>query len=493
MMDYTAMERKIEPVKKLLQVKQPQLALDRLLFLLNQRIFLPEEMWQVYQCLGDCYIDLMDIDKAQQSYWVALNHFEGMPLRQQQFIYSKYLFLLHYLPDVSRKFIRDQHFAYQQLCMQGGRMKQIARNVHGKIRVGYLAVEFIENVVSFFSIQLLTAYDASEFEVYVYSILPNEDILTDDLRKHVTVWRSFPVGTMVHQIASDIAQDEVDILFDLSVHTNGGMTLPVMAMHPALIQIAGIGYMSTSGLQAIDYFLTDIYLDPPGQHDEDFSEQLIRLPHSHLCYTPPERALQCRKKWELHQPIVFGSFNNFAKITDSMLLVWKEILSRVPGAKLLLKNASLYNWNQRKMAVRLRNLGFKQENVEIEGPTADYLDRYMDVDIILDTYPYTGGGSTCDALFRGVPVITKYGDRHGTRFSYSLLANIGIPELASETDGEYIAKAVALANDPVLLECLHEQIGETMKTTIMNSRQYVREVEAAYKKIWDDWLKEENR
>ena len=167
-----------------------------------------------------------------------------------------------------------------------------------------------------------------------------------------------------------------------------------------------------------------------------------------------------------------------------MLLVWKKILNQVPGSKLLLKNGSLRSWNHRKIVDRLRDLGFKKEQVEIESATADYLDRYMDVDILLDTYPYVGGGTTCDALLRGVPIITKYGERHGTRFGYSLLANVGLSELAARTDEEYVQKAVALANDPSLLVKLHETIATRMKNSpIMNASQYVRSVETAYRMI----------
>lgn len=481
--DYIAMDKKLEPVTKLLLAKQPQLALDRLMYLVNKGTFLPGEMWRVYQRMGDCYADLMDMDKSQQAYWAALNHAEGMPLRNQRFIYSNYLFVLHYLPEASREFLREQNFCYEQLFSRDKKYQPV-RYSHEKIRVGYLAPQFTYNVVSFFSIQLLTGFDRSRFEVYVYSILPGDDRLTEEMKKHVTVWHSFPAGTVSAEVAKRIHQDEVDILFDLTVHTAGGMTLPIMNLHPATVQIAGIGYMSTSGLKSIDYFLTDIYLDPPGQHDEDFSEKLLRLPHSHFCYTPPEKILYCTKTWHLHQSICFGCFNNFKKLTDQMLLVWKKILDQVPGSKLLLKNGSLRSWNHRKIVDRLRDLGFKKEQVEIESATADYLDRYMDVDILLDTYPYVGGGTTCDALLRGVPIITKYGERHGTRFGYSLLANVGLSELAARTDEEYVQKAVALANDPSLLVKLHETIAARMKNSpIMNASQYVRSVETAYRMI----------
>lgn len=480
--DYMTMDKKMEPVTKLLLAKQPQLALDRLLFMMNRNLFTLEEMWRVYQRLGDCYFDLMDMEKAQQAYWAALNQTQGLPIQKQRYIYSNYLFLLHYLPDKTKEFLHERNFGYQKLFVEDG-YPPIKYN-HNKIRVGYIAPNFVKNVVSFFSVQLLSGYDRERFEVYIYSILPDEDVLTEELRKHVTVWRTFPQGTLSTQIAEIIHQDEIDILFDLTVHTDGGLTLPIMSTHPASVQVAGIGYMSTSGLKSIDYFLTDVYLDPPEQHDEDFSEKLLRLPHSHLCYTPPERALYCKKAWQLHQPIVFGSFNNFAKITDAMLVVWKKILDQVSGSKLLLKNGSMRSWNQRQIMDRLRNLGFKMEQVKIEGSTADYLDRYMDIDIILDTYPYTGGSTTCDALFRGVPVISKYGESHGTRFGYSLLANLGMEELAVTSDDEYIAKAVSLANDKERLKQLHSKIHREMrKSPLMDAAGYVREVERVYKNI----------
>ena len=194
------------------------------------------------------------------------------------------------------------------------------------------------------------------------------------------------------------------------------------------------------------------------QHDEDFAEQLVRLPHSHFCYTPPEHFLWREKFWHPHKEILFGSFNNFAKLNEDILLLWKRILERVPGSRLLLKNSNYRTWTLRRIKDRVRHLGFPMDRVMFEGVTGDYFDRYADVDILLDTYPYTGGGTTCDALICGVPVITKYGSRHGTRFSYSLLANLGLEGLAAASDEEYVEKAVALAKDPELLAVLHEKI-----------------------------------
>ena len=491
--DYAAMDAKLEPVMQLLAAHQPQLALDRLLFLQRQQIFRPHEMWRFYERLALCYFHLLDMDKAQQSYWLAINHTEGLPYRKQCELYSNYLFVLHYVPGVSTSFMTQQHLAYNQLCAQEEQFRHRASaRHHAKIRVGYIAPFFIKNVVSFFSVQLMTRYDRNCFEVYLYSLWPQEDILTEELKNSVAGWASFTPDVDYRKVTQRIYDDEIDILFDLTVHTEGGRTLQVMRYKPAPVQVAGIGYMSTSGVQAIDYFLTDVYLDPPGEHEEQFAEKLLRLPHSHFCYTPPERFLQCRKTYQLHTPVVYGSFNNFAKITDDMLLLWKEILTRVPDAQLLLKHSNTRTWVIRRVTDRARRLGLPMERITIEGSTADYLDRYMDVDIILDTYPYVGGGTTCDALLRGMPVITRYSERHGTRFGYSLLANIGFEELAAASDEEYVAKAVSLARSPELLPALHAQIEQRMRESpIMDAAGYVRDVEAAYQQIWQTWLKGE--
>ena len=141
------------------------------------------------------------------------------------------------------------------------------------------------------------------------------------------------------------------------------------------------------------------------------------------------------------------------------------------------------------MKQRLNSLGFRREQLDIRPGTADYLDEYMDMDIALDTYPYPGGGTTCEALYMGLPVVTRYGQRHGSRFGYSLLMNMGLGELTASSDEEYIRIASALASDSELLAGLHASIRTLMqRSPLMDGRGYVREVETAYEKIWKDWL-----
>ncbi|MCR5439578.1 MAG: UDP-N-acetylglucosamine-peptide N-acetylglucosaminyltransferase [Selenomonas sp.] len=487
-MDYIAMDEKLEPVTQLLLARKPQMALERLQFMIHQGIFFPEEMWRVYQRLGDCYFAMLDVEKTREALWECLMHPTGMPLRKQQEIYSNYLFVSHYSSKITDEEMRKKHFLYNQLLQRNVLFTHRKRK-HEKLRIGYLAPMHCKNVVSFFSVHLMTMYDRSRFEVYCYSLHEEKDEITTQLKEQVDGWHVFPTEQKKREMAEKIFQDEIDILVDLGVHTSGGRTLQIMGYRPAPVQMAGIGYMSTSGMHAVDYFLTDCYCDPTGKNDGDFTEKLIRLPQSHFCYMPPERILQCKGVYQLHDPIWFGSFNNIAKITEPMLRNWMKILQRVPKAKLLIKNASKNVWNIKALRRKMRRLGFPEERYVLEESSADYLDRYLDVDIILDTYPYTGGASTCDALLRGLPVISRYGKRHGTRFSYSLLANVGLDDLAAANDEEYVEKAVALANNKERIKAIHENLPRIMmKSPIMDVKGYVRQIETVYEQVWQKWM-----
>ena len=172
-----------------------------------------------------------------------------------------------------------------------------------------------------------------------------------------------------------------------------------------------------------------------------------------------------------------------------MLRLWHTLLMRVPDSKLVLKA-----WKPKNLRKRALSLGYRPDQIEVRPMTLDYIHEYMDMDIALDTFPYTGGGTTCEALYMGTPVITLAGTRHGTRFGLSLLENVGLGELAAQTPAEYIEKAAALASDRELLTALHRNLRPMMQQSpVMDGRGYVREVEAMYEKIWKEWLDGQNR
>lgn len=445
-----------------------------------------EKRWAFYEAKGMCQIGIDKIREGVENLRNALFSPEGMPLLSQRRIASNYFINLHYIDGISDKDMFDAHTLYNQMFLKNiafPHKKQEKR----KLRIGYLSPNLMTHIVLNFAIQLFSAYDRERFEVYLYQTGGRHDEVSDWLMKMTDGWCELS-GLNAHEAAKKIYDDDIDILFDLAGHTEGGATLQICAYKPAPVQLCGIGWFDTTGLSAIDYFLSDNYCDPP-ENDELFTEKLIRLPHSHFCYTPPETVLTCKAEYHVHSPIVFGSFNNFDKITDEMLRTWKRLLQIVPGSKLLLKNVYHAIDRVERMKKRLLNMGFEKEQIDIRPGTASYLDEYMDMDIALDTYPYPGGGTTCEALYMGVPVVTRYGHRHGSRFGYSLLKNMGLGELTASSDEEYIRIAAALAGDRELLEGLHSSLRTMMqKSPLMDARGYVRDVEAAYEKIWKDWL-----
>lgn len=402
---------------------------------------------------------------------------------------SEALSLMHALPDVTDQALFEVHRLYGSLFTHIPQYKhnREKHRQHKKIRIGYLSLDFYEHIVTNFAIQLYSAYDREHFEVHLYHLGRTNNEVTAWLQELADGWH-YLHGKSDSEVAAQIYADEIDILFDLSGHTRQGKTLQVMAYKPAPVQLSGIGYFDTTGLAAVDYYLTDKYCDPPG-NEQFFTEKLLRLPKSHFCFTPSEDVLKCKKTWHLHEPRIFGSFSNFIKLNDNILQVWLQIIRSVPGSKLLLKNVRPDPAEIDKMSVRMLALGYRQEEFELHPGTKYYLDEYNDMDIALDPYPYPGGGTTCEAIYMGVPVVTRYGTRHGSRFGYSLLCNMGLEELTAATEEDYVKIAVNLAESPELLEDLHANLRQIMQaSSVMDRAGYVAEVQAAYQDIYQAWL-----
>ena len=322
-------------------------------------------------------------------------------------------------------------------------------------------------------------FDDNLFTVYCYSNVKEPDEVTELFRKVVKNWRDI-YDLTDEQAAKLIRDDEIDILFDLDGHTENNR-LRVAAYRPATVQISGVGYMNSTGLDCFDYFLSDVYCAGDSSW---FTEKLLVLPHSHICYESPIKLEPAayppcfRNKF-----VTFGSFNQFAKVTDSMLTAWKKILDAVPNSRLLLKHKIFSSDDGRQfVSKRLKNFGFDLVRVEMRGFSEHHhLIEYGDVDIALDTFPYTGGVTTCEALYMGVPVVSLYGDKHGTRLGLSILNNVGLYELAVDSYDDYVKRAVALANDWELLAILRKNLRTMMKKSpLMDSANYIRETEQAF-------------
>ena len=360
---------------------------------------------------------------------------------------------------------------------------------HERIRIGYLSGDFRHHVMFYFYYQLMAGHDASRFELYAYYTDRTYDGFTELVKKAVDVWHEVPL-TEPEQTAKQIYADEIDILIDLGGHSSGS-GLPALAWKPAPVQISGLGYMDTTGLDTVDYLITDACCDPRNQ-TLYITEKPLYL-SSMFCYTgrsdlPASQGAHCRCKGY----ITFGVFNRYQKITDETLQLWLNIQRQVRDCRLLLKSEAFKDDGIGDMAYqRMKHLGFDMERVILEPSSDDYMQRYLDVDIALDTFPYVGGGTTCDALYMGVPVISLYGEGRASRFGLSVLTAVGMAELAVPDGTSYVQRALALAADPDLLDGLHKNLRSMMlDSRLMDTRQYVQEMENAYEEIWQEYQEE---
>ena len=222
--------------------------------------------------------------------------------------------------------------------------------------------------------------------------------------------------------------------------------MPILAYKPAPVQVSGIGYFDTTGLESVDYFLADKIIDPP-ENDKYFTEKLLRLPQSHFCYMWHDNPRSLGEAPHIRNGyITFGSLNNFTKVNKHVLGAWKRILDRVPGSRLHLRAGIFDNEDSAKIAKdMISDVGIDLARVTCLPRSSEYLNDYANIDIALDTFPYPGGGTTCDALYMGVPVITLAGERHNARFGLSLLHNVGLDECCAYTEDEYVERAVQLS------------------------------------------------
>lgn len=359
-------------------------------------------------------------------------------------------------------------------------------NTKNKIRIGYISEDFRIHSVGYFIEPIIENHNKDNFEIYCYSDVACPDETTNRIKSFSSKWRSIynKNDAAVYEI---IKNDNIDILVDLAGHS-GNNRLSLFAMKPAPVQVSFLGYPNTTGMSCIDYRFTDILADPVGQ-DQYFTEKLLRLDKSFLCYKPPQTIPAI-----LNSPCIknnyvsFGSFNNISKITDDVIKVWANILLKVPHSRLIIKSKAfndkiiLDSYKSRFIlaGVEIGSLNFKGHSMSLY----EHLNEYNAVDIALDTFPYNGTTTTCEALLMGVPVISLVGDRHAGRVGYSILKNCSFENMIALNCDEYVSSAMALSKNYVLLnEFRHEVRKRFVLSLICSSDKYLKSLEKIYNKI----------
>jgi predicted O-linked N-acetylglucosamine transferase (SPINDLY family) len=307
------------------------------------------------------------------------------------------------------------------------------------------------------------------------------------MRGQFNHWRVI-AGKSDAEAAQMVRDDEIDILIDLAGHTNRNR-LPMFGLRPAPVQASWLGYWGTTGMATMDYVVLDAVSAPPGA-EAWFREAIIRLPHGRFCYRAPDYGVEPKGLPSAARGYVtFGSFNNIAKITKEVLGLWGEILRAVPGSRMVLKWKSLCEASTRQRLLdAFASEGVAPERIDLR-PAATYaqmLAEYNDdIDIALDTFPFGGGTTSCEALWMGVPVITLPGVILPSRQTLGFLTQMDMTELAANSPEDYVARAVALANDRDRLANLRRSLRPAFEASpICDGPKFTRTLEDAYRQMW---------
>lgn len=357
-----------------------------------------------------------------------------------------------------------------------------------RLRVGYVSPDFRRHSVSFFVEPILAAHDPAAVEVFCYADVAGADAVTARLQAAVHHWRDV-YGRSDDEVFHLIKDDRIDILVDLAGHTKGNR-LAVFARRPAPVQVTAWGYPATTGLNAMDYRLCDAITDPAGEADATAVENLVRLVPGLHCYLPPDRTPPVVDlPATTNGYVTFGSFNKLAKISPSTVAMWAAVLRAVPRSRLLLKTKPLAEAETRaRLEPAFAMHGIATSRLDLRAWVPDdggHLGLYNAVDIALDTFPYNGTTTTCEALWMGVPVLTMAGAGHAARVGASLLTQVGMTDWIADAPETFAARAAAVAGD---LEALAQVRGglraRVQASALCDAAAHARGVEAAYRAVW---------
>ena len=471
--------------------------------------------------LATCYFLIGELEQASKFYRLALGqhknaaHFDGLAatLCQQGKIsesidahseaimlepdnarfHSNLLLSMNYLPVDKQNNIFQQHKQWDKkhrLDVKTVLSHSNTRDVGRRLRIAYVSPDFRTHSVAYFLEPLLENHNKEMVQVYCYACTPHQDDTTVRLKKLADYWRDIS-GLSDNQALTIINEDKIDILIDLSGHTAKNR-LVMFSAKPAPIQVTWLGYPATTGVEVIDYRITDQLADPV-ENDSLYSEKLIRLHGCFLCYKPPvDVPLIQPAPVEKNGFITFGSFNNLAKINEAVVKLWSELLKTVQGSRLIIKNPSLTDLatSERYYALFAKN-GVASDRIELLGlalTLEDHLNTYQLIDIALDTFPYNGTTTTCEALYMGIPVVTLSGKLHANRVGESLLTAIGQDELVAETTRQYLTIAQNLAENSARVPEYRRTLRASMlDSSLCDGLSFAKKMEQVYHDMWSTW------
>jgi predicted O-linked N-acetylglucosamine transferase (SPINDLY family) len=452
----------------------------------RREIDLRPEYAEAYNNLGGALKEQGLLEEALDSFRRARELKPGIPEFGSNLVYT-----MHFHPKYGAKEIAAEHRAWNERHARPLarliRPHENPRDPERPLRVGMISPDFRNHPIGRFLLPYFAAHDGERYPLFCYSDVVREDELTARLKGHAQQWRS-TVGKNHAQVAAMIREDRIDILLDLTMHMQGSRLL-VFAQKPAPVQATYLAYCSSTGLETMDYRLTDGHFDPEDL-EGIYTERSVRL-RSYWCYEASPEAPEVGPLPATQRGYVtFGCLNNFCKVTDPVVTAWARLLRAVPESRLLLHAAP--GWHRDVLQRRFTTHAVDGARIDFAGmlPMAEYFELYQGIDIALDPWPYAGGTTTCDGLWMGVPVVTLAGTTGVGRGGVSILKTLGMDELVARDADEYVEVAEALARNGGRMERLRTGLRERMRgSVLMDGQAFARDFETALRKMWREWCR----
>ena len=440
-----------------------------------------------YNNRGVALKDLGRLDEALASFNKAI-------LLEPDFVdaYSNLLLTLNYTPDLdlsdhiatARKFgelVTEKagpHFPDYQ-CLP----------TPEKLRVGLVSGDLRNHPIGYFLESVLSSIDPSKIELIAYPTAPTIDDLSERIKSSVSMWKPI-FGQTDEAAANMIYADGVHVLLDLSGHTAGNRLL-MFGHKPSPVQVSWLGYFATTGLNEMDYLIGDPYVTPP-KDDEQFTEEVWRLPETRWCFTPPDIDVEVSAPPAVnHGYVTFGCFNNTTKVNDRVVALWAKVLEAVPDSRLLLKAKQLRDqMTQESIIQRFAAHGIDSKRIILEESEdrQKYFAAYNRIDITLDPFPFTGGTTSVESLWMGVPLVTLAGGSLISRQGVGVLMNAGLSDWVAADEEEYVAKAVLFASDLDKLASLRAGLrSQVLASPLFDAPRFARNIEQALWDMWNQW------
>jgi predicted O-linked N-acetylglucosamine transferase (SPINDLY family) len=420
---------------------------------------------------------------------------ESDALRPNHHTLSELLFTLHLHPDYTPRQLLEEHLVWNQRYAVLQRQRRLPLpsdpSPSRRLRIGYVAYDLGNNALGRLAFALLSHHDTADFDIFCYSSIRRPDFVGQALAKLPITWR---ITKMVSDdlLAQHIRNDRIDVLIDLSMHSHGNRLL-TFAQRPAPVQITYLAYNSTTGVETMDYRLTDACFDPPDSDQSVYVEKPLRL-KSYWCYPVPPGVSDAVPPPVLSTGhITFGCLNDFSKINAPVLDLWARLLMANPGSRLILH--CKLGIQRQAVLDRFAAAGVDTSRIEFISliPTKDYFNTYKRIDIALDPFPWSGGITTCDALYMGVPVVTLPGPTAVSRGGASILTQVKLRDLIAPTREAFLQIATTLAQDTARLSSLRSSLRTTIQNSLlMNATAFARDAESLYRQAWQVWCSEQS-